>query len=78
VTLAGQSALRFETRSVIEYTGTDGNGQPVGRRHEWSAYHYFFIRGNWGYEFRVFGETPETFATRAQPVINVLSGTRFF
>ena len=78
VAFAGQSALRFETRSVIEYTGTDGNGQPVGRRHEWSAYHYFFIRGNWAYEFRVFGETPETFATRAQPVVDVLAGTRFF
>ena len=77
VSMAGQSALRYESRSVIEYTGTDGNGQLVTRRHEWSAYHYFFIRGNWGYEFRVFGESPETFATRAQPVVAVLDTTRF-
>lgn len=78
VTFAGQTVLRHETRSVIEYTGTDGNGQPVGRRREWSAYHYFFIRGNWAYEFRVFGESPETFASRAQPVVDVLAATRFF
>ena len=77
VAFAGQSAWRIETRSRIEYTGTDGSNL-VTRLHEWSAYHYFFIRGNWGYEFRVFGETPETIATRAQPVINVLTGTRFF
>ncbi|NDB20463.1 MAG: hypothetical protein EB020_06260 [Proteobacteria bacterium] len=49
----------------------------VERVHEWIGYHYYAIRGNWGYEVRIFGESIETFPARAQEVISVMEKSRF-
>lgn len=74
-TFAGQPAFRLTTRSRIEYYTTDN--PPVQRVHEWTAVHYFFVRGNWGYEFRVFGEDPTKFEARSQTTIDALNTIRF-
>ena len=76
--VAGMAALRYETRSRVEYwTSPSGGGSSDFVQHEWLAAHVFFIRGEWGYEVRVFSEHPSTFAARSSDVLGVLSRVQF-
>jgi hypothetical protein len=76
--VAGMPALRYETRTRIEYwTSPSGGGSNEFVQHEWLATHVFFIRGEWGYEVRVFSEHPSTFAVRSGEVLGVLSRVQF-
>lgn len=74
-TVGGFPALRYDTRTRIEYwDGCSGCTQTLVQ-HEWVAIHLFVIRGNWGYEIRVFGEYPATFLTKVQDFLTAVAKT---
>ena len=74
-TIGGFPALRYDTRTRIEYwDGCSGCTQTLVQ-HEWVAIHLFVIRGNWGYEIRVFGEYPATFLTKVQDFLTMVAKT---
>lgn len=76
--VSGMPALRYETRSRIEYWSSPaGGGSNEFVQHEWLGTHVFFIRGEWGYEVRVFSEHPSTFTARAGDALGVLSRVQF-
>ena len=64
-------------RVVYSAKACTGCTDLVERVHEWIGYHYYTIRGNWGYEVRIFGESIDTFPARAQEVISVMEKSRF-
>ncbi len=78
LTVGGMSALRYDTRSRVEYWSTpDGGGAPAFIQHEWVATHLFFLRGEWGYEIRVFSEDPSTFAATSADFIAAVGKVQF-
>lgn len=73
--VGGFPALRYDTRTRIEYwDGCSGCTQTLVQ-HEWVGIHLFVIRGNWGYEIRVFGEHPATFLAKVQDFLTAVAKT---
>ncbi|MCX5986941.1 MAG: hypothetical protein NTX54_10650 [Chloroflexi bacterium] len=73
--VGGFPALRYDTRTRIEYWDGCSGCTQTQVQHEWVAIHLFVIRGNWGYEIRVFGEYPATFLTKVQDFLTAVAKT---
>lgn len=76
--VAGMPALRYDTRARVEYWSTPagGSGNELVQ-HDWIATHVLFLRGEWGYEVRIFSEQPSTAAARIGDVLSSLARVQF-
>ena len=76
--VAGMPALRYDTRTRVEYwsTPSGGSGSELVQ-HDWIATHVLFLRGEWGYEVRIFSEQPSTSAARIGDALGSLAKVQF-
>ena len=76
--VAGMPALRYDTRTRVEYwaTPSGGSGSELVQ-HDWIATHVLFLRGEWGYEVRIFSEQPSTAAARIGDALGSLAKVQF-